>query len=183
MATATTAAVLIEQLSNVEGKAELVGGELVLISPTGDMPSSAGGNIFVSLHTYAKHNEGRAYTDNIAYVVDLPSRKSFSPDASYSLLPRTGKKFLQGTPVFAVEVRSEGDYGKYSERRMSDKRADYFAAGTIAVWDVDLDSNDNVVRLYTAASETPTAVFGRGQIAHAEPAVPGWTLPVDEIFE
>ncbi len=183
MATATTTAELIKQLSRIDGKAEIVGGEIVLMSATGDMPSSASGNIYVSLHEYAKHHDGRAYPDNAAFVVDLGNRNSFCPDASYHLGPRSGMKFLQGAPVFAVEVRSEGDYGKYSERRMADKQADYFAAGTIAVWNVDLDSNDDVVRLYTAASETPTAVFGRGQIAHAEPAVPGWTMPVDEIFE
>ena len=39
-------------------------------------------------------------------------------------------KFFQGAPVFAVEVRSEGDYGPRAEREMAAKRADYFAAGT-----------------------------------------------------
>jgi Uma2 family endonuclease len=47
-------------------------------------------------------------------------------------------KFFEGAPVFAVEVRSEGDYGPAAERELAEKRADYFAAGTLAVWDVDL---------------------------------------------
>ena len=38
-------------------------------------------------------------------------------------------KFVQGAPVFAAEVRSEGDYGEAAERAMAAKRADYFAAG------------------------------------------------------
>ena len=54
-------------------------------------------------------------------------------------------------PVFAVEVRSEGDYGPAAEREMAAKRADYFAAGTKVVWDVDLLSDD-VVRVYRADS-------------------------------
>ncbi len=58
-------------------------------------------------------------------------------------------KFFQGAPVFAVEVRSEGDYGPRAEREMAAKRADYFAAGTLVVWDVDLLS-ENVVRVYRA---------------------------------
>jgi Uma2 family endonuclease len=37
------------------GKAELVNGELALMPPTGDLPSSAAGEIFVSLHNYARH--------------------------------------------------------------------------------------------------------------------------------
>ena len=62
------------------------------------------------------------------------------------------------------------------------KRADYFAAGTKVVWDVDLDSDD-VVKVYRAsAPETPT-IYRRGELAEAEPAVPGWTMPVDEFFE
>ena len=50
----------------------------------------------------------------------------------------TGGKFLEGAPVFAAEVRSDCDYGTKAERAMADKRADYFAAGTLVVWDVDV---------------------------------------------
>jgi len=39
-------------------------------------------------------------------------------------------RFYQGTPRFAVEVRSENDYGPVAETELRDKRADYFAAGT-----------------------------------------------------
>jgi hypothetical protein len=35
-----------------------------------------------------------------------------------------------------VEVRSEGDYGPRAEQELARKRADYFEAGTRAVWDV-----------------------------------------------
>ena len=36
----------------------------------------------------------------------------------------------------------------------------------------------------TAANGQPAAVvFRRGEQAHAEPAVPGWTMPVDDLFE
>ena len=92
-------------------------------------------------------------------------------------------KFVDGAPDFAVEVRSEGDYGPAAERAMTAKRQDYFDAGTLAVWDVDLESED-VVRLFREGdSETPAAVFRRGELAHAEPAVPGWTMPVNDLFE
>ena len=36
----------LEDLYNVEGKAELVGGEIVLMSPTGGVPGRAGGKIY-----------------------------------------------------------------------------------------------------------------------------------------
>ena len=64
---------------------------------------------------------------------------------------------------------------------MAQKRADYFAAGTLVVWDVDLLSDD-VVRVYRASDpETPTN-YRRGEVAEAEPAVPGWTMAVDDLF-
>jgi Uma2 family endonuclease len=173
---------LIAELYTIDGKAEIVDGRIVHMSPTGDMPSSAGGAIFVSLRMYAREQGGRAYTDNIAYLVDLPNRKSFSPDASYYTGPRAKMKFLPQTPDFAAEVRSESDYGPGAERAMAKKRADYFAAGTKVVWDVDLDSDD-VVRVYRADSPDAPKTFRRGQLAEAEPAVPGWTMPVDELFE
>jgi Uma2 family endonuclease len=165
------------------GKAEIVNGELVQMSPTGDLPSSAAGIIYASLLTHARRTKsGRAYHDNTGFTVNLPNRQSFSPDAAFYTGPRTGMRFLQGAPVFAVEVRSEGDYGPKAERELAQKRADYFAAGTLVVWDVDLLSPD-VVKAYRASDPDQAMIYRRGQVAEAEPAVPGWRLPVDELFE
>ena len=64
---------------------------------------------------------------------------------------------------------------------MAAKRADYFAAGTLVVWDVDV-RRDGWIRVCRASDpEKPTA-YRRGDIAEAEPAVPEWTFAVDELF-
>ena len=173
---------LVAGLYTVAGKAEIVGGEIVMMSPTGDAPSSAGGEVFVALRGYAKKSGGRAYTDNAAFLVDLPNRKSFSPDASYYTGPRAKMKFLPQAPDFAAEVRSENDYGAAAEREMKQKRADYFAAGTQVVWDVDLLGED-VVRVYRADCPDEPTVYRKGDQAEAEPAVPGWTMSVDSLFD
>jgi Uma2 family endonuclease len=91
-------------------------------------------------------------------------------------------KFLSEAPVFAAEVRSEGDYGPAAEREMTAKRADYFAAGTKVVWGVDLLSDD-VVRVCRAESPDQPTIYRRGEIAQAEPGVPGWKFTVDEMFD
>ena len=171
----------IEDLYKVEGKAELVNGEIILMSPSGLLPNYAAGEIFSSLRHYGKkHKLGRPVTDNAAFVVDLPHRKSFSPDVGfYSGKPTM--KFAEGAPIFAVEVRSEGDYGPRAERQMAQKRADYFAAGTLVVWDVDLLSDD-VVRVYRPTTQTEPTIYRRGELAEAEPALPRWTMPVDDLF-
>jgi hypothetical protein len=64
---------------------------------------------------------------------------------------------------------------------MARKRADYFAAGTQVVWDVDL-LGDDVVRAYASDEPERPRVFRRGETADAEPAVPGWTMSVDDLF-
>ena len=179
MSTKVTATV--EDLYREPGKAEIVGGELVKMPPTGDEPGYAGDEIFVSLREHARRmGVGRAVGDNKGFRVRLPHRESFSPDAAFYTGPPSGMKFFEGAPVFAVEVRSEGDYGPAAEAALAAKRADYFEAGTSVVWDVD--PLCELVRKFVADAPAHPVVFARGQEADAEPALPGWRLAVDRIF-
>ncbi len=114
--------------------------------------------------------------------MNLPNRKSFSPDAAFYVGESSGMKFLEGAPVFAAEIRSENDYGKEAELEIEAKRQGYFAAGTLVVWDVDLLSDD-VVKVYRASDPDNPKIYRRGEIAEAEPAVRGWQMLVDELFE
>jgi Uma2 family endonuclease len=166
------------------GKGEIIDGEIVQMPATGDSPIRAGGSIYVSLRQHeSKTGVGRAFTDNAAFKANLPHRQSFSLDAAFYTGPSAGMGFLGNAPDFAVEVRSEGDYGSEPERRLAEKRRDYFAAGTLVVWDVDLLGKDAIIKVYRATDpETPT-IYRRGESAEAEPAVPGWRLPVDELFK
>lgn len=171
----------IEDLYKVEGKAELVNGEIVLMPLTGGLPHLAALQITLSLMVYENTvGSGYAIGDSAAFIVNLPHRKSFSPDAAFYVGEAT-MKFFQGAPVFAVEVRSENDYGPRAEREMAKKRADYFAAGTLVVWDVDLLSAD-VVRVYRSNDPQSATIYHRDEIAEAEPALPGWTMPVINLF-
>jgi Uma2 family endonuclease len=174
----------IEDLYHVpeNGKAEIVNGELRLMSPTGGLPSSAALEVVVSLRTHARRTGvGRAYADNTGFVVNLPNRKSFSPDAAFYVGPPPSGEFLEGAPVFVVEVRSKEDYGPRAEQDMAAKRRDYFAAGTLVVWDVDVLRSETVSVYRASDPENPT-VYRRGEVAEAEPAVPGWTMPVEDLF-
>jgi len=84
MSTKTEA--IIEDLYRVpdNGKAEIVNGELVLMSPTGGVPGRASGEIYVSLREYERlTKEGYAFPDNVGFIVNLPHRRSFSPDAAF----------------------------------------------------------------------------------------------------
>ncbi len=182
MASAVAISPLVEQLMKIEGKAEIVGGQIVEMEMTGDHPSYAAGEIFFSLRQWVQQTEeGRAVQDGAGFLCELPHRQSFSPDAAYYTGPAGEMGFFPESPVFAAEVRSENDYGPQVERRLAQKRADYFAAGTLVVWDVDLQ-NDEVIAKYSSAAPLSPQIFRRGEIAEAEPAVPGWKLPVDALF-
>lgn len=181
----TKARATIDDLYKVpdNAKAEIVNGELVLMSPTGSRPGRASFNIASSLRRHERRDHpGYAFGDNVGFVVNLPNRDSFSPDAAWYIGNIDSMKFLEGAPTFAAEVRSENDYGPAAEKDIAEKRADYFKAGTLVVWDVDLLSED-VVRVYRASDPDNPTIYRRGEIAEAEPSVPGWAMAVDELFE
>ncbi len=185
MATLVANDPLVGELMNTEGKAEIVEGRIVEFMSTGKAPNRAAGRIYISLDSHAQNSdEGEAASDNAGFLCDLPHRGSFSPDAAYYIGPENPDSemdFFPQPPVFAVEVRSKNDYGPKAERAIRAKIADYFAAGTLVVWDVDLQ-NEEVIAKYSAQNPLVPQVFRRGEIADAEPAVAGWTMPVDALF-
>src|SRR6266478_3558112 len=165
----------LADLYNEPGKAELIGGRIVKFMATGYKPNRVAFRICRSLDDYARQTGvGEAFTDNMGFAVkELTSgRESFSPDAAYykGELPKNPMWFIEGSPTFAVEVRSEND----DETEMADKRADYFEAGTKVVWDVDPVAER--IHKYLPSDPSRPVTFSRGQTADAEPAVPGWKV-------
>jgi Uma2 family endonuclease len=185
MSSGTGLKATLDDLRRETGKAELIEGTIVPLMPTGHLPNRVAGRIFKSLDDHAEATaRGVAYTDNIGFAVpELSSgRESFSPDASYydGPLPGDAMRFVEGPPIMAVEVRSESDYGEAAEAEMAAKRADYFEAGTLVVWDVDPLAG--CVHVYRPDAPDRPVTFVRGEVADAEPAVPGWRMPVDRMF-
>jgi Uma2 family endonuclease len=176
----------LDDLYRVEGKAELIDGRIVRYMANGVQPSQIAFVIAMSLQAFAKlTHSGAAFPDGLGYAIRPPlrsRRQSFQPDASYYAgpLPANFMRFIEGPPTFAVEVRSEGDYTAAAEREMVAKRADYFEAGTLVVWDVD--PMGRTISCYRAASPLQPAIFRAGESAEAEPAVPGWKIAVDDVF-
>ena len=175
----------LDELYRVEGMAELIGGRVVHWM-NNDFPSTIASNIFVSLRTFAKTwRRGVAKCSGICYAVpELPSgRESFAPDSSYYTgpLPANRMRYISGPPTLAVEVRSENDYGPAAERDMAAKRADYFEAGTLVVWDVDPVAE--IIAVYKGDAPDRPTIYRRGDTVEAEPAAPGWRLAVNEVFD
>lgn len=163
-------------------KAEIINGAIVPMSPTGGKPSRISGLIFASLLAYEKrHGHGIALPNNAGFVVNLPGRGSFSPDASFSVGQIIDQNFVNGAPIFAAEVRSKHDYGPKAEREILAKIADYFAAGTLVVWDVDV-LREQVIRVYRTADPDQPTVYSVNDEAEAEPALPGWRVAISTLF-
>jgi hypothetical protein len=110
----------------------------------------------------------------------LPSRAGLAISMSLKQYERRTRRgfVLPDNAGFIVE----DEYGPAAERKMAAKRADYFAAGTEVVWDVDV-LREELVRVYTRESPDVPRVYRRGEQAEAGPALPGWTMPVAELFE
>lgn len=174
---------LVRRLMKLEGKAEIVNGAIMKLPLSGAWPGLAAGEIQVSLHFHAEKTETmRSGGATMAFLSDLPSLRTFCPDACYFQSPTGGESFdpIPYPPLFAAEVREMEDYGAEFERLFRAKIADYFAAGTLVVWDVDLQ-NEGVVTKYTAQTLDNPQIFRRQELADAEPAVAGWSLPVDAL--
>jgi Uma2 family endonuclease len=185
MTSTSTVRETLEDLYRVDGKAELIGGRIHRFMASGKLPSIIAFEIAVSLRMYARAlGQGRAYADGVGYAVpELPSgRESFSPDASFHGGNDRGDpmRFIEGPPLFAVEVRSENDYGDAAEAEMAAKRTDYFVAGTLVVWDVDPLAQ--TVAVYRNGSPEHPTIYRQGDVAEADPALPGWRLPIVDIF-
>jgi Uma2 family endonuclease len=185
MSTSTRTPATLDDLYRFDGKAELIDARIVPLMLTGRRPNRVAFHIVRSLDDYAQANgRGEAYTANMGFAVPVlaSGRESFSPDASYFLgpFPANEMRFVVGAPLFAIEVRSENDYGNAADLARAAKRFDYFEAGTLVVWDVDPIA-DRIVKYRFDAPDQPE-VFDRGRVADAEPAVPNWSMSVDAIF-
>lgn len=175
----------IADLERTREKAELINGRIVSIMPTGHLPGTVGGRIYRRLADHVDTmKKGTCYPDGVGFTVPLLSsgRQSFAPDVAFfdGDPPANPMKLLRSAPAFAVEVRSEGDYGPKPEREMASKRADYFEAGTLLVWDVDPLAK--TITAYTKDDPSNPVVYLVGQEANAEPAVPGWRLDTAWVF-
>jgi len=175
---------LIEELYRLPDniKAEIIDGAIVPMSPTGGMPSLVSGLIFASLLDYVRRTgRGVALPNNAGFIVDLPKRTSFSPDASYCVDQVIDQDFVNGAPIFAAEVRSKHDYGPKAERAILTKIVDYFAAGTLVVWDVDA-LRAKTIAVYRAGQIDQPTRYSIEDEAEAEPAIPGWRVAVNSLI-
>ena len=137
--------------------------------------------LVISLRRYAAQlRRGVALDGSVACLVTAPHRRLFTPDAGFHTGEMLGEHYI-GAPVLAIHVRGKRDYGPLAERRIAQRREDYFAARAEMVWDVDV-LREEVVRVYRAARPSEVIVYRCSMLVDGGPELPGWTIAVNDLF-
>jgi Uma2 family endonuclease len=164
------------RLPNDGARYELVRGELrKKMSPTGFEHGDVAMEIASSLNAHVKKNRlGKVVVTDVGFRIERNPDTVLGPDIAFVRSERIVKtrKFFEGPPDLAIEVVSPGD--SYTE--VEEKAADWLRGGTRAV--IVVDPARQSVRIHRAA-ETVNVT----DTISVEDVVPGWQLPLSEIFE
>jgi Uma2 family endonuclease len=155
-------------------KYELVQGELRKMSPAGVEHGDISLAIAASLRAYARqHRLGNVYPSDTGFVLSRNPDTVRAPDAAFVRAERVirTQKYFEGAPDLAFEVISPNDL--YEE--VAEKTREYLRAGTRVVVVVNPRTRDVLIHRSTGV-ETVHDVLA------IEDVVPGWRLPLSELF-
>ena len=181
--TTTTTPTTAEELLNMPDdgfRYELVRGELRKMVPAGQTHGEYALSIGASLRAHAKANKlGKAYGGETGFKLETDPDHVRAPDAAFisnERLREIGESdgFAEGPPNLAVEVVSPSD--RYTD--VEDKAADWLDHGTLAV--VVVDPRRRTAKVYRSDSQV---VLTEEDVLEVDDAVPGWRMPVKDIFE
>ncbi len=156
---------------------ELDEAELVTMSPNKRTHGRVSVNIASILREYVRaHAAGEVYTE-YGFVLSRDPVTLRAPDVSFVRSKRLAgpEEFYPGSPDLAVEVVSPSD----TVRQMLRKVNQYLKFGTQAVWVVYPDRQE--VDIYEAGGGVTT--LDAGQTLDAPGLLPGFSVPVAELFE
>jgi Uma2 family endonuclease len=178
----TTRQITVDEFEtmSLEGRWELVDGELVAMTPSSERSSSTGANIVALLFNHVIPNRlGRVYNAEGGFVL-FPDRQTVrAPDVAFVAAERVAEgdardHFSRLAPDLAVEVLSPSD----SLRETREKVGMYLEAGARLVWLVDPMEQTVMVFRPDAETETldVTMTIDGGDV------LPGFSAPVAAMF-
>ncbi len=175
-----TRQVTIEEFAEMplQGIWELVDGEPIELAPAAGRSGWISGNIYRLLASHVRQSQlGWAFPPETGFILFEDRHTVRSPDAAVILAHRLAElpdSFVPMAPDLAVEVLSPSD-------RMADalaKVAMYLQAGTTLVWLVNPATRTVVV----FRSETDPVTLGESDTLDGSDVLPGFSVPVAEIF-
>jgi Uma2 family endonuclease len=162
----------------LEGRWELIDGELVEMTPSSDRSGWVSGRLFSRLERFVDANSlGLAFAPETGFVLFGDRSTVRSPDGAVVLhgrLPDFTDRFVPVAPDLAIEVLSPSD-------RMGEalsKIGMYLQAGVQLVWLVDPAERSIVV----FQPDAPLVTLTEGDTLDGGDVLPGFSIPVAEIF-
>ena len=161
-----------------DGWYELVAGEVVEMAPANDEHGSTSVNVAYAFKGYSRQlGVGQARVET-GYTLHTDPDTVRGPDVSFVFQPRVegrGSGFPVGAPDIAVEVVSPSDTAAEVARKV----AEYLAAGSQRVWVV----YPSLRQVFIHRADGSVLSFGGDDLITDEEILPGFSLPLSEIFE
>ena len=160
---------------------ELVRGELKKMSPAGQTHGKYASRINISLGGHVMANRlGETYIADTGFTLATDPDHVRAPDLAFisnARLKEIGEsdRFAQGAPDVAVEVISPSD--RYTE--VEEKVEDWLNAGCRAV----IVANPRRRTVNVHRSPTDVSTLTESDTLEIDDIVPGWRMPVKDIFE
>jgi Uma2 family endonuclease len=165
----------VNRPENADRMFEFIGGEIVEV-PSNPYSSQFGSCINGFIFLYLRQNKiGHLTGEHGGFMV---FGERYAPDVAFTLTARQPQLARRGynpiPPDLAVEVVSPGDL----PRDVRIKVGNYLAAGVL-LWVVHPEEQ----RIEVYAPGQPVKILGIGDILDGGNVLPGFTLPVRDIFE
>src|SRR3954447_12082934 len=163
------------QLQDDGMRYELVDGELRKMSPSGARHGRVAAEIVGSLVAHTKRQRtGAIYSSKTGFRISRQPDTVRAPDAAFVRSERVTDTvgFFDGPPDAAFEVVSPGD--TYTE--IEEKTQSWLRAGTKVV--VIVDPRTKSARIHRTGSSSSAE-----DVIEMDDVIPGWRLPLAELFE
>ena len=167
-----------------DGRYELIRGEVIELPPANDQHGEISVNIGTAFNIYSRRRGvGRTRVET-GYQLEQNPDTVRGPDVSLVLLPRgtsvalTGR-FVPGAPDIAVEVVSPSNTTTEMERKVGE----YLAAGAQRVWVVYPSTAGALSSVVIYRSDGAVQTFTGEEVITDEELLPGFSLPLSEIFD
>ncbi len=180
---ATTRLMTAEEFARIDedGRFDLLDGELIRMSPAGGRQGEIASVFVAALVAHARDRQpGKVYTAEASFMLARDPDVVMAPDAAFvraERLPPPEERigFLRIAPDLAVEIISPSDRRGAVRRKI----AAYLAHGTPVV--VAVEPRRRTVTVHRPG-QLPT-VLHEGDVLSVEDVLPGFHLPVAELFE
>jgi Uma2 family endonuclease len=167
------------QAQNPDLRMELVGGEIIVMSPSGLESDEVALEIGRQLANWARPRKlGRVLGSSAGFILPNADKDIRAPDASFiraEQLKRTTENYAQLVPDLIFEVKSKSD----TLQKLRNKIQEFLRLGTQV--GVLVDPRTQTMEVYRTGRENPE-ILGNEDVLSVPELLPGWELAVNSIW-